>query len=182
MIQTEIDNLLNLINESGLKANRKKFAFDMVGKIVFKFNLLENKYQKRINQDHKIQNDFIDYFDRAKTILFILGINDLELFSFKYHFTNWIKTHIGETVKDFTFNSMIDLCYFLQMYEASYDGQLPKDMNELRRFILEPLKITEETFELEYQKALKEFAKTKQLSEILRCGWFKNLNGKIIKA
>jgi hypothetical protein len=181
MIQFEVDNLIAIINETGLKPSRKKFAFDMVGKIVTKFNIIENKYQKRIKQDHEIKNDFIDYFDRAKTILYILGINDLELFSFKYHFTNWIKEHIGETVKDFTFNSIIDLSHYLMMYEACYDGKLPTDISDLKKFILEPLKITEDTFELEYQKALKEFGKTKKINEVLRLGWFKNVTGKITK-
>ena len=54
-------------------------------------------------------------------------------------------------------------------------------MEELKKFILEPLEITEDTLDAEYNKALKHLNKTKEILPILKIGFFKELQGKIIK-
>jgi hypothetical protein len=178
-MQKKIDILTDLINKSGLKPSQKKLAFDLISDMVTDYNVMETRYQKRIKTDHDIKTDFIDYFDRAKTLLYILGITDFELYQFQYRFTNWITEHISESAKELSFNSLLAIGDYLKFYEACYDGKLPKNMNELKRFIVEPLKITEETFELEYEKALKEFAITKIPNEIIKLGWFKKVHGKV---
>jgi hypothetical protein len=180
-MQKQIDILTDLVNKSGLKPSQKKLAFNLIGEMVGEYNSIEQKYQQRIRANYDIRKDFIDYFDRAKTMLYILGVSDFELYKFQFRFTNWIMEHINESAKEISFNSIIIIEDYLKFYEACYDGSLPKSMNELKRFIMEPLKITEETFELEYDKALREFGITKKPNEILKLGWFKKVHGRVEK-
>jgi len=178
-MQKKIDILTDLISKSALKPTQKQLAYDCLGEIVMRFNILEDKYQKRIKSDNSIKSDFTDYFDRIVTVSRLLGVSEQDLFSLKYKYSNWILSNISEIKRQLTFYDLKQMFFYLEMYENCYDSKMPEDLSELKKFILEPLSISEENFNEALKNALIELKNTGKVSEIIKLGWFKNLCGNI---
>ena len=181
-MQEKINILTELIQKSGLKPTQKNLAFKILSDIVVKYNISENKYYNRVKQDQKIKKDFTDYFDRVYLLLKLMGISELDIFELNYKFFDWIFRAVknNETTENLSYNAIKQLEYYLLIFQECYN-KLPDNMEELKKFILEPLEITEDTLDAEYNKALKHLNKTKEILPILKIGFFKELQGKIIK-
>jgi len=176
-MQNKTDILISLINESGLKPKQKTLAFDCIAKIVTQYNLIEGKYQRRIKQDNKIKSDFIDYYDRVYTLLYILNINELDVIGLNYKYTEWVKQNIGDSTKQLSFDAIEKIFAYLELYENCYDGKIPDNMQNLKSFILEPLNITEENFQESLKQALHQFTKDHIVTDIIKIGWAKEIMG-----
>lgn len=180
-MQNNINTLIDLINNSGLKPTQKKLGFSCLEKITANYNIIESKYQARIKQDHKIKSDFFDWADRVVTLNYILDISELDLLELNYNYTEWIKSNLGSITKSLSFEAIKQIFFNLKMYQICYNDEMPHDMKELKRFILEPLEITEENFDEEFKKALFNYKIGDKEPEIMKVGWFKEITNKIKK-
>jgi hypothetical protein len=115
-------------------------------------------------------------------LLQLMGISELDIFELNYNYFSWIFTAVknNETNDNLSYSAIKQLEYYLMIFQECYN-KLPDNMAELKIFILEPLEITEETLDAEYKKALDHLVKTKETLPILKIGFFKELQGKIIK-
>jgi hypothetical protein len=179
-MQEKINIITDLIDKSGLKLAQKNLAFKIIDKIVADFNILEHNYQNRIKFDYKIKNDFIDYYDRVATLLYLLGIGEMQIFNLKYKYAKWIIENSSDIKSNLNYNSLEKLLSSLELYEIAYNKQ-PDSLQELKDFLLVPIKIKEENFEAELKAALKQYSKDHIMTEIIQIGWAKDLMGKIKK-
>src|ERR1035437_375906 len=179
-MQKSVDILIDLVNKSGLKLSQKTLAFDLSSKIIFKYNKIECDYNKRINKDNKIKSDFYDYYDSVFSLFFMMDITELDILSLNYKYCNWIKENVSD-LKKLTFNSIQQLELNLLFYETCYDNKLPDSVSDLKDFLLEPLEIKEENYNEALKSALKQFTKNHIMTDIIRIGWIKDINGKIKK-
>jgi len=177
-MQNKIDILSDLINKSGLKVSQKKLAFSVIADIVLKINIIDGKYQQRIKQDHKIKKDFFDYWDSVSELFYMMDISELDILSLNYKYSEWIRENI-DSLKNLTFNAVQQLQVNLLFYETCYDGKLPESVKDLKDFLLEPLEIKEENYNEALKAALKQFTKDHIMTDIIKIGWIKDLNGKI---
>ena len=181
-MQDKINILSDLLQKSGLKPTQKSLAFKMLSDIVTNYNINENKYYNRVKQDLKLKKDFTEYFDRVYLLLKLMGISELEVFELNYKFVDWILTAIkhNETAENMSYNTIKQLEYYLLIFETCYN-RLPTNMPELKKFILESIETDTDDFDSEYKKALDVLRETKQILPILQIGFFKELQGKLIK-
>ena len=180
MKQERLEILSEIITECNMKPKQRKLVNDIIKELVFEVNKANNDYNNRIKRDYNIKSkDFIDYQDRIHLLLYILNVSESQIVTLNFKYVIWVKKHINEISKEMSVNSIEQLFNSLLLYECSYDDKMPADIAELKQFLLEPLKITEKDYDIEYQKALEHFKKTGDKKEILTLGWAKQLFNKI---
>ena len=178
-MQQKIDILIDLISKSGLNIKQKKLAFKIMNELIFSYNINEAKYYERVKKDHKIKaKDFIDYFDRVQTLLYVLDISEPEILCFNFKYISWIKEHLNEFLRNLNMEGFKQINIYLECFEACYNN-MPYDLIELKEFILEPLEIKEEDYDSEFEKALVHFRNTGEKQPILQIGFFKKLQNKV---
>ena len=178
-MQKKIDKLIYIINNSLMKLSDKNACFELLSEMIQRYNYNEIMYHKRLKCDLKIKSDFIDYFDRATTILYLHGWSENEIMGLNFKYYSWLIEHLKEYKKQLTQYAINQIVFYLELYENCYDCKLPENVSELKKFILEPFEIEEETFDIAYKNALNDFKNTGKISEILKIGWLKELTGQI---
>jgi len=177
-MQKRTDILTSLIADLGLKLKQKELAFKMLSEIITQYNILEGNYQRWVKAKQKIKSDFVDYYDRVYTLLYILNITEQDIFSLNYKYTEWIKKNEADLSPTFTMSAAKELFYYLEMFENCWN-KMPENMKELKVFILEPFNVEEENFDAAMLAALNEFKITGKINEFLKLGFFKELFGKV---